>query len=100
MKYHALHFCQYLLTSSYCNLTSHNIGLSSNKLVLVLREKVVAFRSHLPTVSCLLNPELRLRHWEAIQRDTGEDIAGDHNSVTIHRLQEMKVRGRRKGGKK
>ena len=61
-------------------------------MIAALRNDVVSFRSTLPTLACLLNPELRLRHWEAIQKSTGEDIGGDRSVATMSTLKQRRVR--------
>ena len=68
-----------------------HVGFSSkNKLLTGLKEKVVSFCSHLPTLSCLLNPALKIRHYEAIEYTIGGHI-GNRDTLTITQLREMKV---------
>ena len=67
------------------------VGLPNNKLVSFLKEEVESFRSRLPTFHCLLNPQLKLRHWETIEQCIGQHITWDHGSVTLVALQEMSV---------
>lgn len=68
-----------------------HVGFSSNnKLLTGLKEKVVSFCSHLPTLSCLLNPALKIRHYEAIECTIGGHI-GSRDTLTITQLREMKV---------
>ena len=48
---------------------------SAIKLLKVLLSEVMDFKSKLPVLSCLLNPALRFRHWDAIQEAVGgEDV--------------------------
>ena len=67
------------------------VGLPShNKLVAELKEEMVFFHSCLTTLSCLLNPALKIRHWEAIEHITGGHIRC-RDTLTISKLKEMKV---------
>jgi len=68
-------------------------GISSHyKLVAELKEEMVFFHSCLATLSCLLNPALKIRHWEAIEHITGGHI-GCRDTLTISKLKEMKMFG-------
>ena len=68
-----------------------HVGFSShNKLLAALKEKVVSFCSHLPTLTCLLNPALKIRHYETIECTIGGHI-GSGDTLTISQLREMKV---------
>ena len=76
-----------------CFTTTHIEGLPfASKLIKVLHDNVISFCSLLPTLSCLLNPALKIRHWEAIQQTTGAQIntsTGDLTTITT--LKEKKV---------
>ncbi len=69
------------------------VGLPASHLLVSLREEVVTFRSYLPTLHCLLNPLLKLRHWEAIEQATGsgQAIGGGRDTLSIEGLLGRKV---------
>ena len=65
-----------------------------------LRGEVVRVRSSLPTVACLLNPALKMRHLEAIAQATAtagspssssSSSSLDRGRLTISQLEELKV---------
>ena len=58
-----------------------------------LQTEVTNFGSLLPTLSCLLNPVLKMRHWEMIQKATGDQsMLTKGKSLTIDSLEQIKVR--------
>ena len=59
-------------------------------MVSALADEVLAFKSLLPTLSCLLNPVLRIRHWDAIEQCTGHWF-GKESETTLGHLQEIQV---------
>lgn len=81
-----------MVSPTYC-IVLFIIELSpSNKIVSSLQAEVTQFRSWLPTLSCLLNPALKIRHWDVIHKTTGgtTPLSGGH-SLTIDHLDKMKV---------
>ncbi len=67
---------------------------SATKITKNLLSQIMEFKSRLPVVSCLLNPSLRFRHWDAISEVLdGDDIKLTKDmSVSVTDLVELKVR--------
>jgi dynein heavy chain len=77
--------------NSYVNTLDYlEKGLPFNPMVSALADEVLAFKSLLPTLSCLLNPVLRIRHWDAIEQCTGHWF-GKESETTLGHLQEIQI---------
>ena len=65
---------------------------ASHKLLLSLHNDVIQFSSWLPTLTCLLNPALKFRHWDIIKNQTGGKLHMKRDaSFTIKELKETRV---------
>eukprot|EP00767_Chilomastix_cuspidata_P003405 gnl/Chilomastix_cuspidata/3528.p1 GENE.gnl/Chilomastix_cuspidata/3528~~gnl/Chilomastix_cuspidata/3528.p1 ORF type:complete len:4397 (+),score=382.77 gnl/Chilomastix_cuspidata/3528:1904-13192(+) len=51
-------------------------GLPENSLVPALKQKIVSFKHTLPVITDLRNPDLKLKHFEEIEKLLGEKIPG------------------------
>lgn len=67
------------------------LGLPSNEVLPILKEKVTEFKHGMPVITSLRNPSLKARHWQLIERLIQKSIARDKN-FTLANLLEMNVR--------
>ena len=81
------HFLNVITSVILCVTSS---GLPATALLTEVKTKILSFFSWLPTVFCLLNPKLKMRHWETLQCCIGGQIGKEPN-VTIQQLNELKV---------
>lgn len=65
-------------------------SLPPTALLNEVKDRILSFCSWLPTVFCLLNPKLKIRHWEILQSCIGGQVGRDSN-VTIQGLKELKA---------
>jgi dynein heavy chain, axonemal len=65
-------------------------GLPDSKVVPLFKRNVDEMKLSLPVITSLLNPDLKPRHWEAIQEILGPDVDLGED-VTLGSLLEMKV---------
>ncbi len=57
------------------------------------RESVASWREAVPLVASLRNPDMRERHWAAIEQRLGRTLAHD-DTLTLALLMELRVRTR------
>ncbi|KAM6217436.1 dynein axonemal heavy chain 14 [Rhynchocyon petersi] len=65
-------------------------GLPKNDVVTHFKQSVMNFKQELPIIIALGNPDLKSRHWAAIQEITGKSVPFDKN-FTVENLLSLKM---------